>query len=283
MMKPKTTVYCICYLDWRIINFVRTVRRSHSTEHTIFQLARNTLCLAVNSSFSQKLLNDNGNNEGRRQRWRQRYTIKTLRRKTMRKNHRIRWQYKTENVFLLSCERIQSVTSTLLRIEWNGMEMDGAESVLVQQSQLQHFIAILLSPGKSGSVAHVSKLFRRIFPVVHTNASVIGMYLHLDYRSRQKLLLAFKCALHVYMAHSMRLASQFNIFMYLYRLLQLSMNSLDQMKFSCGDKLCVVHPHVINDLHCCTKSFERHFPTNKKKHAQLRLMLSSLSSCLDIC
>lgn len=145
--------------------------------------------------------------------------------------------------------------------------MDGAESVLVQQSRLQHkhFIAILLSPGKSGSVAHVSKLFRRIFPVVHTNASVIGMYLHLDYRSRQKLLLAFKCALHdtqhILCVSLRRLVQHFYVSI---QLLQLSMNSLDQMKFSCGDKLCVVHPHVINDLHCCTKSFERHFPTNKK-------------------
>lgn len=104
--------------------------------------------------------------------------------------------------FLLSCERIQSVTSTLLRIEWNEMEWKWMVRKVYACNKVnyKHFIVILLSPGKSGSVAHVSKLFRRIFPVVHRNASVIGMYLHLDYCSRQKLLLAFI----VHMTHSMR-------------------------------------------------------------------------------
>lgn len=183
--------------------------------------------------------------------------------------------------FLLSCERIQSVTSTLLRIEWNGNGWCGK----CTRATKMNSISIYCDTAFSRQIRFGRARFEAFSPDFPSWAYEYLCYWHvftsgLSFQAKAfaGIQMCVACIHDTFYA----LASQSNIFMYLYRLLQLSMNSLDQMKFSCGDKLCVVHPHVINDLHCCTKSFERRFPTNKKKHAQLRLMLSSFSSRVSI-
>lgn len=103
------------------MNFVRTVRRSHSTEYTIFQLARKTLShhssTAARIKFVQWI------------KWKQ-CEQKEREREKVKKDYgkkeklsNLSPSTKTESVHF-QCERIQE-TATLLRIESAGSDGTG--------------------------------------------------------------------------------------------------------------------------------------------------------------